>query len=102
VLIISLIAVTTTGIWQRLPIIIGAAAGYVLYLLFTNGLGWGQADRLDDFAKPRNLITVAVVLTAGAGDLTLKFGDFAMGGIGTATFGAIILYQILAWDRSKE
>ena len=55
-----------------------------------------------DFAKPRNLITVAVALTAGAGDLTLKFGDFTMGGIGTATFGAIILYQILAWDRSKE
>jgi hypothetical protein len=37
-----------------------------------------------------------------AGDLTLKFGDFAMGGIGIATFGAIILYQILAWDRSQE
>ena len=249
VLIIGLIAVTTTGIWQRLPVIIGAAAGYVLYLLFTNGLGWGKpidltalaaapwvglpkfvapsfhanamfliapvaiilvAENLGhikaiaamtgrnldaylgraflgtalrrsyppsgvttyaenigvmaatrvystvlfivaaiaaillglspkfgalilsipgpvigglsivlfgliaamagriwvqnrvDFAKPRNLITVAVALTAGAGDLTLKFGDFTMGGIGTATFGAIILYQILAWDRSKE
>ena len=55
-----------------------------------------------DFANPRNLITVAVALTAGAGDLTLKFGDFTMGGIGTATFGAIILYQVLAWDRSGE
>jgi putative pyrimidine permease RutG len=53
-----------------------------------------------DFAKPRNLFTVAVALTAGV--LTLKFGDFTMGGIGTATFGAIILYQMLAWDRSKE
>ena len=55
-----------------------------------------------DFADPRNLITTAVALTAGAGDLTLKFGGFTMGGIGTATFGAIILYQILAFDRSKE
>ena len=55
-----------------------------------------------DFSDPRNLVTVAAALTAGAGDLTLKFGDFTMGGIGTATFGAIILYQILAWDRSKE
>jgi len=54
-----------------------------------------------DFADPRNLITTAVALTAGAGDLTLKFGGFTMGGIGTATFGAIILYQILAFDRSK-
>ena len=54
-----------------------------------------------DFADPRNLITTAVALTAGPGDLTLKFGGFTMGGIGTATFGAIILYQILAFDRSK-
>jgi putative pyrimidine permease RutG len=252
VLIIGLIAVATTGIWQRLPVIIGAIASYVLYLLFTNGLGWGKpidytalaaapwvglpkftapsfhanaifliapvaiilvAENLGhikaiaamtgrnldaylgraflgdgiatiisaagggtgvttyaenigvmaatrvystvlfivagvaamllglspkfgalvssipgpvigglsivlfgliatmagriwvqnrvDFAEPRNLMTVAVALVAGAGDLTLKFGDFTMGGIGTATFGAIILYQILAWDRSK-
>jgi putative pyrimidine permease RutG len=48
-----------------------------------------------DFSNPRNLITIAAALTAGAGDLTLKFGAFEMGGIGTATFGAIILYQIL-------
>ncbi len=39
---------------------------------------------------------------AGVGDLTLKFGTFAMRGIGTATFGAIILYQILAWSNAKE
>ncbi len=55
-----------------------------------------------DFSNPRNLITVGVALTAGAGDLTLKFGTFTMGGIGTATFGAIILYQILAWNNAKE
>jgi putative pyrimidine permease RutG len=55
-----------------------------------------------DFSNPRNLITVGAALTAGAGDLTLKFGGFTMGGIGTATFGAIILYQILAWNNAKE
>jgi uracil-xanthine permease len=55
-----------------------------------------------DFSNPRNLITVGVALTAGAGDLTLKFGTFTMGGIGTATFGAIILYQILAWKNAEE
>jgi uracil-xanthine permease len=53
-----------------------------------------------DFSSSRNLITVAAALTAGAGDLTLKFGAFTLGGIGTATFGAIILYQILGWDRA--
>jgi xanthine/uracil permease len=55
-----------------------------------------------DFSNPRNLITVAAALTAGAGDLTLKFGAFTMGGIGTATFGAIIFYQILAWNSAKQ
>jgi xanthine/uracil permease len=32
----------------------------------------------------------------------LKFGNFTMGGIGTATFGAIILYQIFGWSKAKE
>lgn len=56
VLIISLIAVTTTGIWQRLPIIIGAAAGYVLYLLFTNGLGWGKPIDLTALVAARAIL----------------------------------------------
>lgn len=42
VLIIGLIAVSTTGLWRRLPIILGAIAGYLLYLILTNGLGLGK------------------------------------------------------------
>jgi uracil-xanthine permease len=61
---------------------------------------WGENKV--DFANPRNLITVAVALTAGAGDLTLKLGAFTIGGIGTATFGAIILYQILSFRDAKD
>jgi putative pyrimidine permease RutG len=61
---------------------------------------WGENKV--DFSDPRNLITIAVALTAGAGDLTLKFGAFAIGGIGTATFGAIILYQILTWNQPEQ
>jgi putative pyrimidine permease RutG len=48
-----------------------------------------------DFSRSRNLVTVGVALTMGAGNLTLTFGGFSLGGIGTATFGAIILYQLL-------
>lgn len=48
-----------------------------------------------DLASARNLITAGVALTAGAGDLTLRFGSFTLGGIGTATFGAILLYHLL-------
>lgn len=48
-----------------------------------------------DFSNSRNLITTAVALTVGAGNLTLNIGSFALGGIGTASFGAIIIYQLL-------
>jgi uracil-xanthine permease len=55
-----------------------------------------------DFSSPRNLVTAGAALTAGAGDLTLRFGDFALGGIGTATFGAILLYHLLSgWEGSQ-
>lgn len=48
-----------------------------------------------DFTDNRNLIVAAVTLVLGAGDFTVKLGDFTLGGIGTATFGAIILYALL-------
>src|SRR3954471_8630764 len=48
-----------------------------------------------DFANPRNLITVAVALILGAGNFKLNVAGFTLDGIGTATFGAIILYHIL-------
>lgn len=52
-------------------------------------------DNRVDFTDNRNLIVAAVTLVLGAGDFTLKIGGFALGGIGTATFGAIILYALL-------
>jgi uracil-xanthine permease len=48
-----------------------------------------------DFSDNRNLIVAAVTLVLGAGDFTLKLGGFSLGGIGTATFGAIILHALL-------
>ena len=58
----------------------------------TGGRIWVQNNV--DFSRARNLVTAAVALTIGAGDLALRFGDFTLGGIGTATFGAILLYQL--------
>jgi xanthine/uracil permease len=43
-----------------------------------------------------------VALTLGAGNLTLNIGSFALSGIGTASFGAIILYQLLRERASEE
>ena len=56
-------------------------------------------DNKVDFTDSRNLIVAAITLVIGTGDFTLKFGDFAMGGIGTATFGAIILNAVLSAGR---
>jgi putative pyrimidine permease RutG len=52
-------------------------------------------DNKVDFGQNRNLIVAAVTLVLGAGDFTLKIGAFTLGGIGTATFGAIVLYALL-------
>jgi putative pyrimidine permease RutG len=57
-------------------------------------------DNRVDFSQNRNLIVAAITLIIGTGDFTLKFGQFALGGIGTATFGAILLYALLS--RSRE
>ncbi len=48
-----------------------------------------------DFSENRNLIVAAVTLVLGAGDFTLKLGSFTLGGIGTATFGALALWALL-------
>ena len=52
-------------------------------------------DNKVDFSDSRNLIIVPITLMLGTADFTLKFGDFALGGIGTATFGAILLHALL-------
>ncbi len=56
-------------------------------------------DNRVDFLDTRNLIVAAVTLVLGTGDFTLKFHDFALGGIGTATFGAILLHALLSRGR---
>jgi putative pyrimidine permease RutG len=42
VVIVGLVAVSAPGLWRRLPVIIGAIAGYLLYLLLANVLGLGK------------------------------------------------------------
>lgn len=52
-----------------------------------------------DFSDARNLITVAVALVLGAGNFKLTVAGFTLDGIGTATFGCIILYHLLNAGR---
>lgn len=52
-------------------------------------------DNKVDFTDSRNMMVAAVTLALGTGDFTLAVGPFAMGGIGTATFGALLLSALL-------
>ncbi|KQW00177.1 solute carrier family 23 protein [Rhizobacter sp. Root1221] len=84
-----------------LPVpVIGGLALVVFGLIAATGGRIWVLNRVD-FSRPRNLIVAGVALTAGAGDLTLRLGSFTLGGIGTATFGAILLYQVLR-ERAAE
>jgi uracil-xanthine permease len=58
-------------------------------------------DNKVDFTDSRNMMVAAITLVLGTGDFTLKFGGFALGGIGTATFGAIILNTVLSARRRR-
>ena len=74
------------------PVLGGLAVVVFGLITATGGRIWVQ-NRVD-FSRARNLVTAAVTLTFGAGDLAISLGGFTLGGIGTATFGAIILYQL--------
>ena len=79
--------------------VIGGLAIVVFGLITATGARIWVENRVD-FTKARNLVTTAATLTIGAGDLALKTGGFTLGGIGTATFGAIFLYQL--WREKND
>ncbi|MCK1967532.1 pyrimidine utilization transport protein G [Franconibacter sp. IITDAS19] len=75
--------------------VIGGASIVVFGLIAVAGARIWVQHRVD-LSQNGNLIMVAVTLVLGAGDFALKVGDFTLGGIGTATFGAILLNAILS------
>ena len=81
---------------QTIPgAVLGGVSIVVFGLIAVSGARIWVVNRVD-FSDNRNLIVAAVTLVLGAGDFTLKLGQFALGGIGTATFGAIILHALLS------
>ncbi|CAA2100161.1 solute carrier family 23 protein [Variovorax paradoxus] len=85
---------------QAIPLPVMGGVSIVVFGLIAIAGAKIWVDNKVDFSQNRNLIVAAITLIIGTGDFTLKFGDFALGGIGTATFGAIILYALLG--RSKN
>ena len=80
---------------QAIPLAVMGGVSIVVFGLITIAGARIWVDNRVDFSDPANLMTVAIALVLGTGDFTLRFGDFALGGIGTATFGAILLHLVL-------
>jgi putative pyrimidine permease RutG len=80
---------------QAIPLAVMGGVSIVVFGLIAAAGAKIWVDNRVDFTDNANLIVAAVTLVLGTGDFTLKFGGFALGGIGTATFGAILLYALL-------
>lgn len=81
--------------------VLGGASIVVFGLIAVAGARiWVQNNV--DLNQNGNLIMVAVTLVLGAGNFSLTVGGFTMGGIGTATFGAILLNALLKNRRMIE
>ncbi|GFM08909.1 pyrimidine utilization transport protein G [Enterobacter sp. M4-VN] len=81
--------------------VIGGASIVVFGLIAVAGARTWVQHRVD-LSQNSNLIMVAVTLVLGAGDFALTLGGFTIGGIGTATFGAILLNALLSRRKGDE
>ena len=80
---------------QAIPLPVMGGVSIVVFGLIAVAGAKIWVDNKVDFSDNRNLLVAAITLVLGTGEYTLKFGDFALGGIGTATFGAILLWALL-------
>lgn len=84
---------------QAIPLAVMGGVSIVVFGLIAIAGAKIWVDNRVDFSDNTNLIVAGITLILGTGDYTLKIGDFALGGIGTATFGAIALYALLGRRR---
>jgi uracil-xanthine permease len=85
---------------QAIPLPVMGGVSIVVFGLIAIAGAKIWVDNRVDFSRNKNLIVAAITLVLGTGDFTLAFGDFKLGGIGTATFGAILLHLLLDRDDS--
>lgn len=90
------------AVLQTIPAPVLAGLAVSVFGLIASAMARIWVDHKVDFSDPRNLFTVGVALIFGGGDFTVNFGGFALGGIGTSTLAALVLYQILGLGRRRS
>ena len=87
---------------QAIPLAVMGGVSIVVFGLIAVAGAKIWVDNKVDFSDNRNLVVAAITLVLGTGDYTLRFGGFVLGGIGTATFGAILLWALLRRGGSAK
>ena len=87
---------------QAIPLPVMGGVSIVVFGLIAVAGAKIWVDNKVDFSDNKNLLVAAITLILGTGDFTLKFGQFALGGIGTATFGAILLWALLGRSPAQK
>ncbi len=85
---------------QTIPLAVMGGVSIVVFGLIAVAGAKIWIDNRVDFSDNTNLIVAAITLILGTGEFTLKFGGWSLGGIGTATFGAILLHALLRRGKS--
>jgi uracil-xanthine permease len=76
---------------STIPTAVLTGASIVVFGLITIAGAKIWIENKVDFSNNKNLMIAAVTIILGAGNFELLFGSFNLGGIGTATFAAILL-----------
>lgn len=76
---------------STIPVAILGGASIVVFGLITIAGARIWISNQVDFSKNGNMIVAAIALIMGAGNYSLHIGNFDLGGIGTATFAAILM-----------
>lgn len=87
---------------QTIPTPVLTGASIVVFGLITIAGAKIWIDNRVDFSNNKNLMVGAVTIILGTGDFGLMIGSFNLGGIGTATFAAIILHWFLNLRENKS
>ena len=89
------------AIVHTIPTAILTGASIVVFGLITIAGAKIWIENKVDFSQNKNLMVAAVTIILGTGDFALNFGNFTLGGIGTATFAALFLNWFFALGEKK-
>ena len=90
------------AIIHTIPTAILTGASIVVFGLITIAGAKIWIENKVDFSQNKNLMVAAVTIILGTGDFALQLGSFNLGGIGTATFAALLLNWFFSLADQSE